>query len=153
MHPKQCKAFLESCLDLHQRSTLFFAAEGKEQLRPFGEAPKTEVEYEEPSSPGTDSKGQPAARAAIDGVTDATKPGDDVQAGHEKGGAELGSGNAPLGESLLVITGVGVFHCKVIYSQALHSRIQHVRWVRSLRIVLSFQEIACALRLSLSGPR
>ena len=76
------------------------AAEGKAALRPFGEAPDTQVEYEEASSPSKDSKGRPAARAAIDGVTDATKPGQDVQAGQEKGGPQLGSGNAPLGEGL-----------------------------------------------------
>ncbi len=58
------------------------------------------MEYEQASSPQTDSKGQPAARAAIDGVTDATKPGDDLKVSHEKGGPQLGSGNAPLGETL-----------------------------------------------------
>lgn len=73
-------------------------------MRPFGEAPATQVEYEEASSPQTDSKGQPAARAAIDGVTDATKPGQDVKAGHEKGGPQLGSGNAPLGEIITLNT-------------------------------------------------
>lgn len=73
--------------------------EGKAALRPFGEAPNTQIEYEEASSPQTDSKGQPAARAAIDGVTDATKPGQDVKAGHEKGGPQLGSGNAPLDDT------------------------------------------------------
>lgn len=75
------------------------AAEGKSALGAFGEAPKTEVEYEEADSPATDSKGQPAARAAMDGVTDSTKPGQDVAVGQEKGGPDLGSGNAPLRKS------------------------------------------------------
>ena len=85
------------CGILPRTDVHLFAAEGKQALQPFGQAPKAQVEYEQADSPETDSKGQPAARAAIDGVTDAAKPGEDIKAGHMKGGPELGSGNAPLG--------------------------------------------------------
>ena len=63
----------------------------------FGQPPKNNVEYEAEDSPAVDSHGQPAARAAMDGVTSAEKPGEDIAIGHEKGGPELGSGNAPIG--------------------------------------------------------
>ena len=73
------------------------AAAGKGALREFGQPPKNKVEYEAEDSPAVDSQGQPAARAAMDGVTEADKPGQDIPIGHVKGGPELGSGNAPIG--------------------------------------------------------
>lgn len=73
------------------------AAEGKNALRPFGQAPQTQVEYESADSPANDSYGRPAARSAIEGVTDGKRPGDNVKLGYEEGGPDIGSGNSPLG--------------------------------------------------------
>jgi hypothetical protein len=66
----------------------------------FGQPPKNKVEYEASDSPAVDSQGQPAGRAAMDGVTEAEKPGEDIAIGHVEGGPDLGSGNSPIGRLL-----------------------------------------------------
>jgi len=77
------------------------AASGTEALRDFGQPPLNKVEYEESDSPAVDSHGQPAARAAMEGVAEGQKPGEDISIGHVKGGPALGSGNAPIGMTAL----------------------------------------------------
>ena len=68
-------------------------AEGKSALRPFGEPPSA-GKQNSLDDPGKAADGKPAAKAAMDGVTN-----DAV--GEKLGkqtGAELGSGNSPLGK-------------------------------------------------------
>lgn len=75
----------------HYRLGLAAAAEGKAGLQPFGVPPSAANEASD--DPATDSRGQSAARAAMDGVADGAV-GSKLA---KQTGAELGSGNAPLG--------------------------------------------------------